>query len=138
MMRASAKGVGRVNGRKKTAALLIGHGSKLKGFGSAMEAVARRLRKDARFDAVACAYLEIAPPSVPDAIDALAAEGFSEIRVLPYFLQLGRHVQEDLPAIVGWAREKHAPGVKVVLCPYLGYDDGIADVVRRRLEEKAR
>lgn len=99
-----------------------------------MEKVARRLQRRRRYGAVVCAYLEIAPPTIPDALANLAASGCAEVRVLPYFLQLGRHVQEDLPKIVAAARRKHRR-MKITLCPYLGYHDKIASVAEERLRE---
>jgi sirohydrochlorin ferrochelatase len=121
----------------KIAALLVGHGSRRKGFQTAMEKVARDLRLEGSFDAVVCAYLEIARPSIPAAVETLAARGVSEIRLVPYFVQLGKHVQEDIPAIVEWANEKFAGRTRVVLCPYLGYDESLAALVSKRLSEKS-
>jgi sirohydrochlorin ferrochelatase len=99
-----------------------------------MERVAAALVKD--FDRVECAYLEIAPPSIADAVDGLVSAGATEIRVVPYFLQTGRHVVEDIPAAVAILKERHAARAKVVLCPYLGYDDRIAAVVKERSREE--
>lgn len=116
------------------AVLLIGHGSRRAGFQVAMEKVARCIERRRRYGAVICAYLEIASPSIPEAFMSLAASGCGEVRVLPYFLQLGRHVQEDLPKIVSAARRKHRR-MKITLCPYLGYHDKIASVAEERLRE---
>jgi sirohydrochlorin cobaltochelatase len=116
----------------KRALLLVGHGSKRPGFQTAMERIAAGLRLDGEFDFVECAYLEIAPPSIGDAVDALVARGALEIRVVPYFLQTGRHVVEDIPAAVSLLATRHVASARVVLCPYLGYDDRIADVVKER------
>lgn len=121
--------------KSSSAALLIGHGSRRPGFEAAMEKVARRLARRRRYGAVRCAYLEIASPSVPEALARLAAEGFKETRVLPYFLQLGRHVREDLPHLVSQAGRRHR-GMRITLCPYLGYHDKIASVAEERLREK--
>lgn len=124
--------------RPKKAALIIGHGSKAPGFEQAMKKTARRLAALGDFDAVAMAYLEITPPAIHEAIDRLAARGMSEIRVLPYFLQMGRHVREHIPAAVAQAAAKHRGKVRVVLCPYLGYDERIVAVVIKRLAVRSR
>jgi sirohydrochlorin cobaltochelatase len=116
------------------AVLLVGHGSRRAGFQAAMEQVARRLERRRRYGKVICAYLEIAPPSISEAFVVLAASGCREVRVLPYFLQLGKHVQEDLPKIVSAARRKHRR-MKITLCPYFGYHDKIASVAEERLRE---
>ena len=79
-----------------------------------------------------CAYLEINSPSIADAIGQAAARGAGEVRVLPYFVLSGRHVNKHIPQIVRQARKKN-PGVRIKLCSYLGYDPRIVDVVRDRI-----
>ncbi|HTL71087.1 MAG TPA: CbiX/SirB N-terminal domain-containing protein [Candidatus Eisenbacteria bacterium] len=119
--------------RRRRAVLLVGHGSRARGFESAMKRVAGKIAAG-RDEEVACAYLEIAPPSVPEAIARLAASGAVEIRILPYFLQSGRHVRRDLPKLVRDEARRHR-GVRLRLCPYLGYDDRLVAVVKKRLAE---
>ncbi len=100
-----------------------------------MVKVARRLRNEKEFDLVSCAYLEITPPSIPKAIRTLVKKGAGEIRVLPYFLLLGRHIQKDIPRIVGLARKSHGHKVRIRLCRYLGYDLRIVALVKKRVRE---
>lgn len=119
---------------RKRAALLIGHGSRKRGFADAMKRVARRLERTGEYDLVACAYLEIAPPSIAEAVARLGRLGAREIRVLPYFLQSGKHVREDLPREVAKAA-RNAAGANVKLCPYLGFDESLVALSRRRLRQ---
>lgn len=117
----------------KKAVVIVGHGSKLKGFQAAMVKVAQKLRQEKKFHWVWCAYLEITPPSIPAAIQTLVKKGATEIRVLPYFLLLGRHIREDMPRIVKEARKKYGSRVKIKLCPYLGYDPKLVSLVKQRI-----
>jgi len=117
----------------KRAAVIVGHGSKMKGFQRAMEKVARQLRRRSAFDFVSCAYLEITPPSIERAIDSLARRGATTILVLPYFLLMGVHTQEDIPKIIRSIRGKYRGKAKIILCPYLGYHEKIVSVVSERL-----
>lgn len=121
--------------KPKRALLIIGHGSKQKGFQAAMEKVAKKLRQEKEFNWVDCAYLEVTPPLIPQAIDLCAQKGAKEISVLPYFLLTGLHVTVDIPEIVASARKKYRGRVKIKLCPYLGYDEKIVEVVRQRIHE---
>jgi sirohydrochlorin ferrochelatase len=121
----------------RAAVLVVGHGSRAKGFESAMKKVARRLAAKLKTK-VTCAYLEIAKPSVPEAVDALVRGGAREIRVLPYFVQLGLHVREDMPALVAEAKKRHRGRARITLCPYLGYHDKIVQVAAERLKAGAR
>ena len=122
-----------MRGGLRRAVILIGHGSKMKGFQSSMARVARELRQDKRFGRVVCAYLEITPPSISSAIDDCAARGADEISLLPYFVLSGMHVRKDIPRIIAQARRRHARKVKIKLCPSLGYHKKIVDVVKERL-----
>ncbi len=48
---------------------------------------------------VETAFLEMARPSLAEAIESLAARGASQIVIVPYFLVMGVHLQEDLPQL---------------------------------------
>ncbi len=119
----------------KSAVLIVGHGSRLKGFERSMEKVAASLRRDRRFFLVRCAYLEITSPLIPQAIDACVRKGAREVRLMPYFLLMGNHVKFDIPEIASKARKKYQGKVKIVLCPYLGFHEKIVAVVKERLKK---
>ncbi len=114
------------------AVVLVGHGSKAKAFDGAMKRVAASLRKGA-FSSVRCAYLEITAPSIPEAIGRAVREGARDVRVVPYFVLSGRHIREHIPQIVAGERARWKGKAKIVLCPYLGYDERIVAVVKDRL-----
>jgi sirohydrochlorin ferrochelatase len=113
----------------KPSVILVGHGSKLRGFDWAMKRVAKSLKKGP-FACVICAYLEITKPSIPQAVKK-ALRFSSEVRLVPYFLLSGRHINEHIPQIAADERKKW-PKAKIVLRPYLGFDERIADVVKER------
>ncbi len=99
-----------------------------------MEQLARQLRRDQQFPIVFCAYLEIASPSILEAIDRCVRKNAGEILILPYFLSMGNHVKSDIPRVVSVARKKYGHQVKIVLCPYLGFHQKIVAVVKQRLK----
>lgn len=82
------------------------------------------------FSQVDCCFLELASPSIGEAVDACVAGGAREIVLVPYFLSAGNHVHADIPAAVDDARARHA-GVPMELRPYLGSAPGIAELVAR-------
>ena len=100
----------------------------------AMQKVAKALGKEKKYAHVFCAFLEISEPSIPDAIESAFKKGASEIKLVPYFVHIGRHVSEDIPKIASLASKKY-PKVKIKLCPYLGYDEKLVEIVRKRLED---
>ncbi len=118
---------------KKISVVLVGHGSKIRGFEAPLKKVVRDLSRSGRFLEVMPAYLEIAPPSIPEAIDACVRRGAKRVKILPYFLLLGTHVTVDLPKIASAAKKKYRGWAKVELCPYLGYDARITELIRKRL-----
>ena len=54
------------------------------------------------------AHLELAVPSIQEAVDLCVQEGAREIWVHPLFLGPGRHLSEDVPALVEAAASRHA------------------------------
>ena len=53
---------------------------------------------------------------------------------LPYFLHRGRHLRQDLPAILAAARRRH-PEITLLEASHLDYDLRLADVIADRLSE---
>ena len=117
----------------KPAVVLVGHGSKARGFDAAMRRVARALRTEKRFGEVCCGFLEVSQPSIPQAIRSCIRRGAREVRVLPYFVLTGKHVTQDMPRIVADAAKRHRKKAKIVLCPYLGFHPKLVSVVKERI-----
>lgn len=103
-----------------------------------MRRVAKLLSGDKRFFGVLCGYLEINKPSIPDAIIEAVRMGADEVRILPYFLLTGRHVNEDIPRIVKEAKKTWKNKVKIILCPYIGFDPKIVSLVKKRITQIER
>lgn len=74
------------------------------------------------------AFLELADPSIPDAIDRSVADGADEVLVLPYFLHPGRHTGADIPAIVADAAGRH-PNVPVRMLELFGSDPALVEAL---------
>ena len=110
--------------------LLVAHGSRREASNLEVRELAAALapRARGRFDTVACAFLEIAGPSIPEGIEAAVQAGATEVVILPYFLSAGRHVAEDIPREVETKQREH-PGVQMQVTPYLGLADGVAEML---------
>jgi len=72
-----------------------------------MQAVAERVAALQPRVPVACAYLELSTPSLADAVAELVNKGASQVRVVPMFLGVGKHVREDLPVMLQALRDAH-------------------------------
>lgn len=116
----------------KQAVLLVGHGSKLPGADDAMDQVVEALREKEPATLFHAAFLELQSPSIPEGIERCLNEGAEEVMVVPYFVQTGRHVVQDIPQIVSEAKARF-PKKKILLAEYLGFDQRIVSVVRDRI-----
>ena len=79
-------------------------------------------------------FLELAEPDIPTGAARCIERGATSVRMLPYFLSMGRHVAEHLDGY----RTRFAatyPNVSFTLCPPLGVHPKIVEVVLERLDE---
>lgn len=120
-----------------TVVLLVAHGSRVPESNAEIEALARRLTSDPAAGSVAHAFLELARPSIPEAIDAAAGSGAKRVVLLPYLLSAGRHVTSDIPALVQEACRRH-PGLSIEITEHFGaqprVQELLADLVSNRHE----
>lgn len=110
--------------------LLIAHGSRRAESNQEIEVLTGKLRRLAGDDytQVACAFLELAEPSIESCIDSLVNGGESHIVCLPYFLAKGAHVASDIPQAIESARQKH-PNITFTVSGYLGAADEVPDIL---------
>lgn len=123
--------------RHRTGMLIMAHGSPDQRSNAPIYEVARRVRAAGRYEAVAVCYMDLNEPSILDAADAMAARGITHIIATPFFLHMGSHVAEDLPALIATARQRH-PGCSILLTEHLGYDRLLLDVIADRVAEAAQ
>jgi sirohydrochlorin ferrochelatase len=77
--------------------ILIDHGSRRAEANEQLLDMAARVQRLRPHDVVTIAHMEIATPSLSDAVAEVVARGAAEIIILPYFLSSGRHVTHDIP-----------------------------------------
>ena len=118
----------------RRAIVLVDHGSRRAEANAQLERVAERLRERVPERVVRVAHMELAPPSLDQAVDACAAAGAEEIVIHPYFLGPGRHSSEDIPRLANAAAERH-PGLRVLVSEPPGVHPGLVDAVLERVSE---
>lgn len=84
----------------KTAIIVFAHGSSVEAANQAVRAVTREVAQAGGFPLMETAFLELAQPDLPAAVERMHAAGAQRIVVVPYFLTLGIHLRRDLPRIV--------------------------------------
>ena len=116
--------------RNMKALILIAHGSRRQQSNIEVIEIAEKFKKKCseQYGIVHAAFLEISEPLIPEGIKKCVDEGASSIVVLPYFLNSGRHVIEDIPNIVNNTM-KHYPDVDIKIAPHLGAADLMIDLI---------
>jgi hypothetical protein len=93
--------------QRKVGVLLMDHGSRNQASNDRLHELAKIYQQNvASHVIVKAAHMELASPTIPEALEALMLEGVEEIVCHPYFLSAnGRHVSEDIPEIINGAIE---------------------------------
>ena len=112
------------------ALLIVAHGSSRVFSNEEVRQLTEKMATEAQghFDAVRCAFLELADPSIPDGLRGLINDGFGDIIVVPYFLSAGRHVTEDIPGEVKAIATEY-PDAKIHIAPHLGVASGVVKIL---------
>jgi sirohydrochlorin cobaltochelatase len=109
------------------AIVLFAHGSRDGEWARPFEALAATLSRQVEAR-VRLAFLESMPPSLGEAIAALAGEGVTSIRVVPVFFGQGGHTKHDLPKLAASARDQH-PGLHISLEAPIGQQASVIDAI---------
>ena len=112
------------------ALLLVAHGSRRAQSNEEVAILADKIKDRCadQYEVVNAAFLELADPSIPEGIKQCADQGATSIVVLPYFLNSGRHVTEDIPEIVNSAKPDY-PDVDVQIASHLGASDQMVELL---------
>lgn len=111
------------------AILLVAHGSRREQSNEEVRLLADKLksRSGEQFPVIHAAFLELANPLIPDGLQKCIEAGASNITVLPYFLNSGRHVAKDIPEIVEAFRK--TTSVDITIASHLGASEMMLDVL---------
>ncbi len=110
--------------------LLVAHGSRRKQSNDEVVLLAENLKNNcaAQYPIVHSAFLELAETLIPDGIRRCVDDGATSIIVLPYFLNSGRHVVEDIPNIVNDTKQQY-PNIDIKIASHLGSSDLMMDLL---------
>ena len=115
------------------ALLLVDHGSRQPAANELIGAVAERVRARRPELHVEHAHMELAPPSIADAIAACAAAGARAVHVQPYFLAPGNHTRSTIPEMVAAAAADH-PDLEIEIGEPFGLDEKLIDILIERTD----
>lgn len=112
------------------ALILVAHGSRLTKSNMEVFKLVEKLEKKCseQYSIIKAAFLELSEPLIPEGIKDCVEKGARSIIILPYFLNSGRHVTDDIPNIVNNVRKQY-PDVDIKITPHLGASDLIIDLL---------
>ncbi len=118
------------------AMLVVGHGSRDADGVDEFWALAAAIRATAGDLPTGFGFIELASPTVDEAIDDLVARGTTEIVSVPLVLLAAGHLKNDGPAALARARARH-PGVHFCLARDLGIEPLVLEVTTDRIRDAA-
>src|SRR6185437_16145514 len=118
------------------AMLVVGHGSRDADGGDEFWALAGTIRAAAGELLTGFGFIELASPTVDEAVDDLDARGATEIVSVPLVLLAAGHLKNDGPAAMARARQRH-PSVHFRLARDLGIEPTILSVAEERIRDAA-
>ena len=109
--------------------IIVDHGSKVAAANERLERLCEgyATTRAPKHWVVRPAHMELASPSISEAFDALVEAGCATVVCHPFFLSQGRHVREDVPALLDEAASRH--NIPYSLTPPLGEAPALLDLV---------
>jgi len=115
--------------KSQTAVVLLAHGSRDPAWLEWFQGLSSSLADSLGAGRVRAAYLQLSPPTLPEAITAAANDGFRKIAVLPIFISAGGHATRDVPQQVAAAQEQFS-GMEITILPRIGQTPGFEELIR--------
>jgi len=113
--------------------IVFGHGSRIESANESVRHAARELSRAGGLEHVEPAFLELGEPGLEGAVARLLAVGVHQIRVVPYFLTLGTHLERDLPRMVQDIANKYSDLRIEVTAPLEGHPGLITALLDRAM-----
>lgn len=121
-------------GQGSVGVVIVDHGSRKKDSNEQLVEFGSLYQQMTGAKLVEVAHMEIAQPTIEQAIGKCAAAGATTVVVAPYFLSRGRHIQEDIPALVSEAQAKYG-GIHCIIADPIGVDPLMAQLINNRVQK---
>jgi sirohydrochlorin ferrochelatase len=115
------------------ALIILDHGSRQPEANELVIEIAARVRTRRPDYIVEPAHMEMASPSLDEAVAACRSQGARQIAVLPYFLAPGRHTRETIPGQVDEVAGRY-PDLEFRIGEPLGCHESLVDVLLERAD----
>ena len=108
--------------------IIVDHGSRKKESNDRLERLALSYKHLSQLPIVEAAHMELCEPSIATAYGKCVKQGATRIVCYPFFLSPGRHVKEDIPALLEEAAVGH-PGVSYSMTAPLGMHEDVLKLI---------
>lgn len=119
--------------KREFAVVVLGHGSRVASANAPLGGIAELVGQSLGVP-VLQAFLQLASPSLEEAVGKLVEDGWGRIVVAPFFLYPGAHVTEDIPAKAEELKAAH-PGLEITVAEHLGVHPLLAELVAERVRK---
>jgi sirohydrochlorin ferrochelatase len=119
---------------RKTGVIVFTHGSRLQEGNAIMVRLVDQLRARLGPVPIEPCFMELSQPDIPTAIKKLIERGCNHIFGYAFFLVPGRHLQEDIPAIIARTLKNH-PGVTYEITEPMMDDPALLELVAKRITQ---
>lgn len=118
------------------ALLIMAHGSRSEAANDEFRALVERVAAQAPdYLAVLPCFLELAQPSLLEAIQQLDHQPVSEVELYPLFFNRGKHVGRDIPAQLAQAQQRY-PQLPLTLLDYFGTASALPELVLNHIHQQ--
>ena len=114
----------------KQALILFAHGARSPSWAEPFERLQTIVQAQLPDVRVTLAFLELMEPQLPQALADCAADGVTEVSIVPVFLGQGGHVRRDLPLLVEQARQQY-PGMIIKVAEAAGEQQDVLQAIAR-------
>lgn len=123
------------------ALLIMAHGSRSETANDEFRALVEKVAESAHangqeYAAVLPCFLELAKPSLIEAIQQLDHQPVDTVQLYPLFFNKGKHVGKDIPAQINEARDRF-PDLEIRSLDYFGNAQGLAGLVFSHIRSQA-
>lgn len=110
----------------KTAVIILGHGSRGVGNDTALKRIAEELQRSGEI--IEYAYLQYAQPTADSALGRCIKQGAKKIVIVPFFLQAGVHVTNDIPSFIDKTKKQH-PSLDIRVTDFVGSHPFMVNII---------
>lgn len=122
--------------KSNTVLLIMAHGSRKTEANNEFEQLTKKIAQQAHdYGAVRPCFLELASPSLSNAVEHAIGEGYTQFEIYPLFFNQGNHVSNDIPRQITEIESKH-PQCQLRCLDYFGAYEQLSRQVLQHISQQ--